>query len=99
MISAFLCAVIALKAVFERLSAHGIIVNAKKCVFAQREIEFLGHKVNSGGISLPESRVQALLDYPKPADVKELEKFLGMYAYIHRFIPKASGIVQPLSLL
>ena len=49
-----------LRLIFDRLSHHGIINNAQKCVFGAICVGFLGHLVDSDGIySLP-SKVQAI---------------------------------------
>ena len=40
-----------LKAVFTRLSAHGILINPNKCQFATPSLTFLGHHIDCHGIS------------------------------------------------
>ena len=52
----------------------------------------MGHEVDDRGIRIPDSRVEAVRKFPQPRKAKELERFLGLYAYVHRFIPKASQI-------
>ena len=88
-----------LKELFQTLSKHRILVNMEKCIFAKDSVTFLGHKVSSKGISIPKDKVDAILNYPKPVNVKDLEKFLGLYAFLHRFIKNASEIVNPLQEL
>ena len=34
-----------LAALFDWLKAHGLVLNLAKCVFAQPELKFLGHRV------------------------------------------------------
>ena len=36
--------------VFQRLDRYGLILHKDICVFAEREISFLGHVINSNGI-------------------------------------------------
>ena len=80
--------------VFKKLSSYNILVNDQKCEFVKTEVEFLGHKITQDGIEIPESRVDLIMRYPEPKNKKQLERFLGLFAFVHRFIPKASGIVQ-----
>ena len=39
-----------LLALFDRLQAHGLVIKLEKCQFGVPEIDFLGHRVNKGGI-------------------------------------------------
>ena len=55
-----------LRAVFERLTAHGIIINPNKCVFGVSELDFLGHHIHRNGITPLQSKVQAVMDFPQP---------------------------------
>ena len=85
-----------LNRIFKALSKHKILVNPGKCQFAATSLEFLGHNVSTEGIGVPEARIKAIQQFPKPESVKDLEKFLGMFAYVHRFIPRASAITDKL---
>ena len=85
-----------LEQLFQTLSKHKILVNSEKCIFGKDSVKFLGHQVTSKGLSIPKDKVESVLNYPRPNNVKELEKFLGMFAFLHRFIKKASTIVAPL---
>ena len=82
--------------VLERLAKHKILVNQKKCVIATTQLDFLGHTVTSAGISIPKTRVKSITDYPQPNSAKELERFLGLVAFVHRFVPNASSLSAPL---
>ena len=85
-----------LRHLFQRLSDHHIVVNKEKCTFANKMVRFLGHDVSEEGITVPIDKVQTMLDFPVPKTKKELERFLGLYAFVHKFIKNASSIVSPL---
>ena len=85
-----------LEVLFGILEKHQILINSKKCEFAKSTLTFLGHVVNSKGIQIPEERVKALRNFPVPKTGKELDKFLGLYAFVHRFVKGASGRAAPL---
>ena len=58
--------------VLSRLREHQLYVKKEKCVFAQQEIMFLGHKVSKGLVKMDERKVQAILDWPPLSKVTEL---------------------------
>ncbi len=66
-----------LRQVFRLLSANGLVVNRAKCAFGVSELTYLGHRVNSNGISPLPSRVDAVREFPTPASKADLQRFLG----------------------
>ncbi len=88
-----------LRQVFERLSEHGLRINPAKCQFGVPELDFLGHRVTSQGISPPQKRVQAIRDFPRPTTTCRLREFLGLVNFYHRFIPGCAGSLKPLNSL
>ena len=83
--------------VFDRLKYFGLILNKDKCIFDVEEIVFLGHKVNREGVAPLESKVTAIRNFPRPGNMKQLRRFLGMLNYYRRFIPAAAATLQPLN--
>ena len=81
---------------FKRLRETGLVINAAKCIFGVTSLKFLGHYVDSNGISIPRERADAVTRYPKPTTVEELEHFLGIVAYFYRLFHHASGRLAPL---
>ncbi len=78
------------------LRKNGLIVRSDKCVFGAPTVEFLGHQISSDGIRPLPSKVKVIQEYPVPTTVKELQAFLGMVNYYHRFIPMAASHMAPL---
>ena len=85
-----------LRSVLSLLRNNGLIVRPDKCVFAASAVDFLGHRIDPSGIRPLPSKVKAIEDYPVPTTVKELQAFLGMVNYYHRFIPNAAAHMSPL---
>ena len=81
---------------FQRLQDYGLVLNPAKCVFAQPELKFLGHRVSAEGITPAADRVQAIRDFPQPKTVRQLMEFLGMFNFYKRFIPGAAAVLSPL---
>lgn len=53
--------------------------------------------INKEGIKTVPKKIEAIRDYPEPVEAKEpvqaLERFLGMYVFYQRFVPKAAEIL------
>ena len=88
-----------LRCLFQRLKDTGLLLNRKKCELGRASLTFLGHVVNAHGISIPSERVEAITRFPVPKTPKELERFLGVCAFFHRFVRHASAKMAPLSKL
>ena len=80
-----------LRCLFQRLKDKGLLLNKKKCELGRASLTFLGHVVNADGISIPSERVEAITQFPVRKTPKELERFLGVCAFFHRFVPHASA--------
>ena len=82
--------------VFQRLRSAGLTLKPKKCKFVQTEVCYLGHVVSAEGVRTDPSKLQAILEFPVPDNVKALRSFLGLASYYRRFIPQFSKIAGPL---
>lgn len=62
-------------------------------------IEYLGYNITPKGITLNSQHVDAILQYPQPRKVVELQRFLGLANYFRRFIQNFAAIAKPLHSL
>ncbi len=85
--------------VFQCLSKAGLTLNLKKCNFIQKSLMFLGHIVSGQGIKTDPSKVLAVSAFPKPQSLKDVQRFLGLAGWYHRFIPYFSEKAAPLHAL
>jgi hypothetical protein len=60
-------------------------------------VDFLGHRVSASGFAPLPNRVAAIQKYPRPATVKQLLAFLGVFNFYRRFVPAAARILLPLT--
>ena len=88
-----------LRAVLSRLSAAGLKINASKCVLGASTVTFLGHTISKEGIIPLPSKVDAIAGMSLPGTKVELQRFLGMVNFYHRFVPGLAGILAPLHAL
>ena len=73
-----------------------VVIKPEKCQFGVAEIDFLGHTVNYLGIRPLPAKVKAITEYPKPVEVKALERFVGMVNFYHWCMANAARILKPL---
>ena len=80
------------------LSQHQLFVNFKKCSFRKGELEYLGHIISGSRVADPK-KVDTMLIWPIPKDLKSLRGFLGLTGYYRHFVRGYGGIVAPLTQL
>src|SRR5438477_1544422 len=86
-----------LQQVLQRLKDNQLYAKLSKCTFFTNSIEYLGHIVNNEGLRPNPQLVQALVDFPRPKTLKELQSFLGLANYYRKFIANFSHIALPLT--
>ncbi|KAE8888935.1 hypothetical protein PF005_g25036 [Phytophthora fragariae] len=91
--------VVALATVLERLSAAGLTLKLKKCVFAATSMEYLGHELSSEGVRPVERLVTAVREFPRPRDPVEVKRFVHLAGYYRKFIAAFGSIMAPLTRL
>ena len=76
-----------LEIVFQRLVAHGLLINISKCELGKPTLEYLGHKVTSTGISPLPTKVEAIKEFPQPTTQRQLRRFLGIVNFLSQIPP------------
>ncbi len=85
--------------VLSAIRKSGMKLNKEKCVFNSTKLVFLGHQLPSNDISPDPAKVKAINDMSPPENRNELKTFLGMVAYLAKFIPHLSDVSAPLRQL
>ena len=85
--------------VMQRLLDHNLYCAPNKCEFSTTRTEFLGFIITPDGVSMAQNKVSAIIDWPLPTKVKELQQFLGFANFYRRFILGYSRIISPLTRL
>jgi hypothetical protein len=65
----------------EKLKAHQLYAKFSKCEFWLTEVDFLGHVISAGGVSVDSGKVKDVLDWMPPMNVSEIRSFLGLASY------------------
>lgn len=74
-----------LKLLFNRLQEFGVTLRLKKCEFLATETKFLGYKISRKGIEADSSKIEAIVNFPSPKNLKGLQRVLGMANYYRKF--------------
>lgn len=85
--------------VLDRLEAAGVRLQLSKCLFAQTELEHLGHVIGQDGIKPCPDKVEAIKRLPVPTNVTQLRSGLGLVTYYGKFLPALSSLAYPLNKL
>lgn len=81
------------------LKRYGLELNLAKCLFLKRELEFLGYIISANGITMNDQHTQAILNYPQPKNIKQVQGFLGLAGYFRKFIKDYTIKAKPLQAL
>jgi len=87
------------KKVLRRLEENNLFVKPEKCKWKVREVEFLGVVISPKGVEMQKEKVEGVLNWPAPRNIKEVQKFLGLTNYYRRFIKNFARIAAPLHVL
>ena len=69
-----------------RLEENDLYIKLEKCVWKARKIGFLGVVIEPNEIEMEAKKVDGVLNWPQPKNVKDVRKFLGLTNYYRRFI-------------
>jgi len=72
--------------VLNRIRQANLRLKAEKCTFAAEELQFLGHVVGKEGVKPDPEKVDKIVNYPVPKNIRELRGILGLFSYYRRFI-------------
>ena len=64
-----------------------------------RKVGFLGVIIGPNGIEIEKEKVDGVLSWPEPKNVKDVRKFLGLANYYRRFIKDFAWVARPINTL
>lgn len=88
-----------LETIFQTLLQGQFYLKHAKCLFAQNQLEYLGHVVLGKGVEPEPSKVHAMVKWPSPTSVMELRAFLGLIGFYRKFVKNYASIAIPLTTL
>jgi len=88
-----------IEAVLRTLMKHQVCIKLQKCQFFQTRLHFLGHVVSAQGIAPDPMKIKALVDWPIPTNVTQVQAFVGLGNYYRRHVKMFAEIIAPLTSL
>jgi len=82
-----------------RLRAANLKLQPDKCEFLRKEITYLGHIIGEDGVRPDPKKLEAVRDFTRPTNPKQIKQFLGLTGYYRRFIPGFAKTAKPLTQL
>lgn len=68
-----------------------------KCLFGQRHISYLGHRISEPGVATLDEHIQSIKTWKQPQTVKQLRGFLGLAGYYRKFVRNFGIMARPLN--
>lgn len=90
---------ITLQKVMILLRNNNLQLKISKCNFYAKKFIYLGHIVSERGISPNPRKIEAIRDFPRPTNVKQVQSFHGLANYYRRFIKNFAHMAKPLTVL
>ena len=82
--------------VLRRLEENDLFVKPEKCVWKVREVGFLGVIIGEDGVRMEKEKVQGVIEWLVPKNMKDVQKFLGLANYYRQFVKDFAMIAKPL---
>ena len=85
-----------LKEVMATLQKNRMFAKRSKCQFAKKSMTFLGHIVDSEGISVDPNTTKLVREWPVPKSVDDIKAFLGLATYFRKYVMDLASKAAPL---
>ena len=76
-----------------------LYMKAEKYEFHSDSIEYLGYVLSPSGLTISDTKVKTIQEWPEPKKVKDIQSFLGFTNFYRHFIFNYSDIVILLTCL
>ena len=85
-----------LQQVFKKLRDNDIRLRLDKCIWGVSRTEYLGFIIDKTGITPTDKYKNKILKCTKPKNKKDVQCFLGLVNWLHRFIDHLHLLIHPL---
>jgi len=87
------------KEVLKRLQKVRLYAKAEKYKFHSDSIKYLGYVLSPAGLTMSDTKVKTIQEWPEPKKIKDIQSFLGFTNFYRHFIFNYSDIVILLTRL
>jgi hypothetical protein len=88
-----------LRLILEKLRSIQLYAKFSKSEFWLTKVAFLGHVISARGVTVDPGKIKDVLYWMPPTTASEIQSFLGLTVYYHRFIKDFSKIAKPMMKL
>ncbi|GJR95207.1 putative reverse transcriptase domain-containing protein [Tanacetum coccineum] len=88
-----------LKTILKLLKKEELYAKFSRCEFWINTVKFLGHVIDSSGIHVDPTKIEAVKNWASPTTPSKLRQFLGLAGYYRRFNEGFSKIAKPMTEL
>jgi len=85
--------------ILKRLEENDLYIKPEKCMWKVKRIGFLGIVIGPNGIEMKKKKVDGVLSWPEPKNMKDIRNFLGLANYYRRFIKDFAQVARPMNML
>jgi len=85
--------------ILRKLEENDLYIKPEKCVWKARKIGFLGAVIGPDGIEMEAEKMDGVLSWLQPKNVRDIRKFLGLANYYRRFIKDFTQVARPMNML
>ena len=83
---------------FQILQENQLYVKTSKCQLGVSEVKYLGHVVSVEGVAIDQEKIQAILDWPVPRNLRALGGIWGLQDIIEGLSKNLAQLWHPLLL-
>jgi len=87
------------KEILKWLCKLWLYAKAEKCEFHSDSIEYLGYVLSLSGLTMSNTKVKTIQEWPEPKKINDIQSFLGFTNFYRYFIFNYSDIVILLTCL
>ncbi|GBC30198.2 uncharacterized protein LOC110064491 [Rhizophagus irregularis DAOM 181602=DAOM 197198] len=88
-----------IKIVLEELRKANMMLKLKKCEWAKKNVEYLGHVVGTDGLKPDNKKIEKIKNLKPPKNIKQIREINGLCSYYRKFVKGYSKIVKPIMKL
>jgi len=85
--------------ILRRLEENDLYVKPEKCMWKVKKIGFLRVIIGPDRIEMEKEKIDGVLSWPEPKNVKDVRKVLGLVNYYRRFIKDFVRVARPMNIL
>jgi len=85
--------------VLQKLTENNLCVKIDKYLFHIPEVEFVGFQVGKQAIQRSQKKLEDLVNWPAPRNIKEVQRFIGFANFYRRFIQGFTSLTFPIQVL